>query len=475
MKGLIGRDATRRAFLASAGCVAATVLLDGCNAVSTMVVGPPQTTPPAGTTSLPAALVQALQHFIVTGQSLACGQEGGPPLSTVQPFDNRMFTYPHKSNWQAAPVNYNAVTNGYTGITLQPLVNGPAPNGATGGAVETLSNGFADSLTARVMANYAIPNNLQQLLSCSGEGAHSYLMLAGPTDAPPQGTFGFLEMMSQVALGQTLAAAEGMKYNVPAMLLVHGEADIYNQAYGANLKTWQSDMQRGVNALTGGSGVIPVIAAQTQCHPGRLNVGGRMIFAEGAGGLGTLQAAVDNAGVICLACPEYMMAHGSEHMTGDGYRHLGEMMAKAAYQMVVQGKWWWPLMPSKTTQSGAQIVIDYNVPHGPLAIDTTWVSDPGNYGFQYTGGAHVTIANVAVTSATQVTVTLSSEDTGGTLSYALDSSAASDTPELQGYGPQAGPRGCVRDSDPAVSYYRDSVTGEPYPLQNYSVAWQVSL
>jgi hypothetical protein len=466
---------SRRGFLAGVGCVAAATLLDGCSLAPWPVVPVA-----AGPVSLPAGLADALNHFIVTGQSLSCGQMGAPPLSTVQPFANKMISLPATTTYQSSPVNYNAVTKGKSGESLIPLVNGPSLNGK-GVGVETISNGFADSLTARVKASYAAPNDFNQLLSCSGVGGYGYVKLAGPTDDPPEGTAPFQEMMSQVALGSSLAKAAGLGYNVPAMLLIHGEGDTVNPEYATNLVTWQADMQKGVNAITGRNDVIPMIAAQTQCKPISVGAGNTMPFSAGAGPLGTLMAAMENPGLICIACPEYLMAHGSVHMTGDGYRHLGSMMAKAAYQIVVEGKWWWPLMPLTTTMSGTEIKIEYKVPYGPIVLDTEVVSDPGNFGFNFADGEATKsdpgakIADVAVTGPAEITITLSKATSAGMLSYALVTPSKDTTPEGQGYGPQAGPRGCVRDSDPMVSYYNDSATGKPYPLQNYSIAWQAAV
>jgi hypothetical protein len=461
--------ASRRAFLTGAGCFAAAALLEGCGTPATLFADPDLAPSP-----LSASPGGALHHFIVTGQSLSCGDAGGPPITTSQPFNNKMFTYPVKSGWQSVPANYNAQTRGYSNLSLRPLINGPAPDGG-GSPVETLSNGFADSMTARATGKAFAQQKFQQLLSCSGEGGQPYSTLAGPTDYPPNGSGAFLEMMSQVTLGQKLALAAGQQYSVPAMLLVHGENDRSNPQYDINLKTWQSDMQKGVSAITGIDSTIPIIAAQTQAQPVAENGGNDAPFVATAGSLGTLQAAIDNPHVICLACPEYMMAHGTIHMTADGYRHLGLMMAKAAFQIVVERTWWWPLMPFSAIASGSSIKIQYRVPHGPLVLDTSWVTDPGNYGFNFSGSGHTHITAVEVTGPAEITVSLSGAAAGGTISYALVTPVKNDTPLTQGYGPKAGPRGCVRDSDPIVSYYNDTTTGEPYPMQNYSVAWQATV
>jgi hypothetical protein len=479
----VEREVTRRSFLAAAGGAAAAALLSGCGVgPSFSAAGFPRG---EGPIQVPA---NSLFHYITTGQSLATGTQGAPALSTTQPFSNLMFAYPDSEDpdFLNDPLNFNAVTLGFTDIAFRPLVNGPSVSGEYT-PVETIANGFADSLTAEVPA-------YRQLMSCSGIGGTAYSGLAGPTDYPPNGSPSFQEMMSQVRTGMALAAAAGLSYTVPAMLLVHGEFDNGNRDYATNLKTWQSDAQDGVNAILGGNSVVPVpmIAAQTQAPPDAVGNYNTLPLWPTAGSLGTLAASLANPGLIYVACPEYMMAHhyyedaqGNPdpngqpiHMTADGYRHLGLMMAKAAYAICLQKGSWSPLMPVSITLAGNLVRIEYAVPHGPLVLDTSYVTDPGNYGFNFSDNpfnpnSFTDIVGVAVTGPTEITLTLSGTPPGGYLSYALvDPGPAGGAPYGQGFGPTAGPRGCVRDSDPAISYYNNSVTGKPYRMENYSVAWQ---
>jgi hypothetical protein len=470
------RAMSRRSFLVGAGSSAAAVMIAGCSAGNDK--GFNAASNGNDKISIPP---NSIFHYITTGQSLAVGMQGVPVLSTTQPFANKMFTFPTDDpNFQYDPVTFNAVTNGYPidVIPFRALLGGPSISGANG-TFETIANGFADSLTDLVPA-------YEQLMSCSGVGGYTYAQLAGPTDYPPIGSAPFLEMMSQVYRGQLLAVAAGLSYSVAAMLLVHGEFDSGNYSYATNLKTWQSDMQNGVNNFTGRNDIIPMIAAQTQGQTGSEGGYNTMPFAPTAGALGTWAASLANPGLIYLACPEYMMAHhyyedaqGNPdptgqpvHMTADGYRHLGLMMAKAAYAVCLAKTPWLPLMPVSVALSGNTIRIEYHVPVGPLVIDTSYVTDPGNYGFNYGDYAGTTIAGVAVTGPNEVTMTLSYASSGGFVSYAL----VDPGPNYgQGFGPTAGQRGCVRDSDPTVSYYSNSVTGEPYAMQNYSVIWQASV
>ncbi len=422
----------------------------------------------------------ALNHYLVTGQSLACGEHGFFGISNTQPFNNRMF----------GPDDiYNFSTLNAPSVSLVPLISGPQSR-------ETIGNGFADSLTAQVRELFAEshggPSSYDLLVSNSGQPGYTYAQLAGPTDYGGLGSLPFQEMMSQVGWGKTLAASLGLTYRVAALILIHGEFDSHNPDYATNLKTWQSDMQVGVKALTGQSGIIPMIAAQTQ------SLGSDNTFLI-SGPYGTLNAAIANPSEIFLACPEYAVQHHlagetgptagyTIHLTADGYRHLGQMMAKAARVVTMEGGSWLPLMPISSVFSGNKVIIEHSVPQPPLVFDSDWVTNPGNFGYSYVDNvdSSVTITAVAVTSPTEVTITLSKATSGGTLGYA-DFSPLSDPSyvnvdggQTSDYGPTRGPRGCLRDSDPAVAFYTPSSPyytsalggGNHYPMHNYCVAYQ---
>ncbi len=421
-----------------------------------------------------------LNHYLVTGQSLSSGEHGFFGISNAQPFNNRMF----------GPDDiYNFATLAASSVALVPLISGPQSR-------ETIGNGFADSLTAQaraVLANFPNgPVSYDLLVSNSGQPGYTYAQLAGPTDYGGQGSPPFREMMSQVAWGKALAESLGLTYRVAAMIVIHGEFDSHNPEYATNLRTWQSDMQNGVQEQTGQTGIIPMIAAQTQ------SLGSTNTFLI-SGISGTLTAATSNPSTIFLACPEYAVQHHlagetgptagyTIHMTADGYRHLGQMMAKAARVVTMEAGSWRPLMPISSAFLGDKIVIEHDVPHSPLVLDTDWVTDPGNHGYSYVDNVDstVVIIDVAVTSPTAVTITLNKTTTGGTLGYA-DFAPQSDPSyvnvdggETSDYGPTRGPRGCLRDSDPAVAFYTPSSSyyspsgggANHYPMQNYCVAYQ---
>src|SRR5262249_9079295 len=123
--------------------------------------------------------------------------------------------------------------------------------------------------------------------------------------------------------------------------------------------------------------------------------------------------------------------------------------------VVVDGGTWTPLKPKTITRAGAVITVTFDVPTPPLVMDTALVSNPGNFGFEYTdsSASPPTINSVQVTGPTTVQITLSATPAGANqrLRYAY-----SGVPGNPG-GPTTGPRGNLRDSDAEASLYGNTL------------------
>ena len=494
------RRLTRRQFVQHAS-LAALPLAAGCSAQNffdqPVTAASASAVPPGPVSPFDSDLIRyQLNHYLITGQSLATGDHGFFGISQAQPFNNKMFGLPFD--------NTNAFTLNIPNVGISPLT-------AASDSRETIGDGFADTLTAQaraILANFPDgPATYDIFMSCSGISGYTYAQLCGPTDwnasnpywaANGGGSIGsppFQEMMSQVVCAMKYAKQMGLSYRVAGMVVVHGEFDSTNPEYPANLQTWQADMQNGVQALTGQTGVIPMIAAQTQSF---LNTD---TFAL-SGSFGTYLAATAVPAKILLACPEYATMHHlagetgptagyTIHMTADGYRHLGTMMAKAARVATMEGGTWSPLAPISCIRNGNQIVIRHHVPVLPLVLDTSWVTDPGHLGYSWVDANDATIAirSVTLTAADTVTITLNQASLGGTIGYANFAPPSDPSYTSAGggsttdYGPTRGPRGCLRDSDTAMAYYKPTVpyykpaasAENQYPMQNYCVMWQMAV
>ena len=167
--------------------------------------------------------------------------------------------------------------------------------------------------------------------------------------------------------------------------------------------------------------------------------------------------------------------YGGSHLSTNGYRWYGELMAKSLYDILVRGEQYNPVFPMNYTISENQLIIDFYVPVPPLVLDTWTKETITNMGFRvYNNDTEVSITDVAV-KGTSVVLTCASSLSG--------------TVEVTYAGQGRSGSGNLRDSDTYHSYYtyfddrktapskRENYTpkdeegnliyGKPYPMYNW--------
>lgn len=359
--------------------------------------------------SLPDASQPLLNHILSTGQSLSIGAGGSPPLSLQQPFQNRMFP--------EGPLSRSDLS------ALIPLVER---------GVETPASGMAN------LVSYCEPWHTT-LISLHGAGASPYRWIKKGTEVYALG-------LKQVEAGKALAATAGMDYTVRAITLVHGESEHYdsNFNYANDLADWQRDYEVDVQAITGRNIPLPMFHTQISnwTRAGRPTTTSKIPQLQ-------LKASLDSHGKIIMIGPKYVMPYGPDglHMTNASYRWLGEYYGKVYREVVLKGKAWEPVHPVSVERQGTEIRVRFHVPILPLVFDETLVSNPGNYGFTFSGAQ---IVSVSLTGPDTVIVKID-KATGGMLEYAMHA------PVDALSGPLTGPRGNLRDSDPTASRYDNTL------------------
>jgi hypothetical protein len=375
-----------------------------------------------------------LNHVLATGQSLSVGAQGNPPLTTTQPFDNVTFV--------------TGVMSGGTGLTsFIPLVEGDLL-GAT--PVETMSSGFANLVT-KTTRDVAGGRSHDLLVSAHGVGGTAYVGLK-------KGTQPYASGIAQATAGRDLAQAAGKSYVIRAVTTVHGESDHVdkNEKYAGDLVQWQTDYETDVKALTGQTEPVPMF--ETQFSTWTVLSGNPPTSPIPAM---QLAAHVNAPGKVILVGAKYHLPYAADglHLTNEGYRHMGEDYAKAYRRVILEGKKWEPVRPKSIVRAGAVVTVEMHVPSPPLVLDTTLVTNPGNFGFEWKDDAgSMKIVNVEIAGPTTVNITLEKTPTGANqrLRYAFTG-----TPAAPG-GPTTGPRGNLRDSDTTKSLH-------DYPLYNWCI------
>jgi hypothetical protein len=371
--------------------------------------------------------LRELNHILGTGQSLSVGANGSPSLSTNQPYDNLMLS------------------GGFlqTGTDLIPLVEGLTQWDIP---VETISSALGNTLTA-----LSPQTNYTSIVTRHGWGGRTY-------DQLKQGSTYYATGMDQVRNALAAAQIRGDIYRgVVAVTTVHGESDHLegNGAYYSDyLLEWQSDYNADVKALTGQTNDIPMFLCQMSSYTKYNSTTSLIPSAQ-------LWAA-ENSTMHTLVCPKYFLTYSDGiHLTAQSYRHLGEYYGKVLKHVLVDEESWQPLLPTRITLDGTNLVVDFHVPAPPLVLDTNAVLAQTDYGFEYADDASsAAIQSVTVTDADTITIALTAIPSGANprLRYAHTGIAGS----WAGWDQPGSARGNVRDSDATPSLYGN-------PLHNWLV------
>jgi hypothetical protein len=342
--------------------------------------------------------------------------------------------------------------------------------------IETMSAGLANEATKLAKEKYLAGTGFAShdiLVSLHGRSGNNYWCLRkGGCDWWPGRNYvkAFDDAMMEVADALALSKAAGKTYAVRAVTAVHGEHDHYATSaghslfplpgtdgvsvihdYGEGLEEWQRDYEAAVKAIDGQTVPVPLLVSQYS----HWNNAPTTVIAYQQ-----LAAHVRSKGKVLVIGPTYVLPYSSTclHFTAEGQRHLGEYFAKVYARVVLEGKRWEPLRPTAITIKGNVITAKFLVPKPPLVLDTTKVTNPGNYGFELTddSGAPPAIANVALAGPDSVQITLASTPVGAhkRLRYAYTFHGCA------GSGTIA--RGNLRDSD-------DTPSQNGYDLSNWSV------
>ena len=383
-----------------------------------------------------------INQVLATGQSLATGVGGTTVLSVTQPFTNLMFD--------------TGICTG-VGTGFVPLVNTQR---------ETMYPSFANLVTqlasTEVFIGLPAPIHSHDILvTCHAVGGLNYRKLKKGSNAYQTG-------MNQVTQARNLALGLGLTHTVRAVTNIHGETDHQtgNTHYQMNLVQWQEDYETDVRAITGQETPVPMLHSQMSSWTWYGQATSLIPIDQ-------LNASKQVPDKLLLVGPKYFLPYADGvHLTSEGYQQLGEYYAKVYDWAVLRQRRWKPLWPVSAQASGSKIIVTFEVPDPPLVLDTTLVSDPGNYGFEYfepspsrpvTSTAPIpTLLGVAITGPVTVELTLSGPPAGNkpVVRYAYSGRPAAPA------GPMTGPRGNLRDSDPTPSRHG-------YPLYNWAVHFEI--
>ena len=365
---------------------------------------------------------QGIAHIITNGQSLSTGSGVLYPVRSTED-----YTF-------SAGVEFREEDVGSTFVAM-------ANEGFA-------SPGWCAVQQAKALMQDGDPLYLRwpMLLSAHGFGGQDITTLSkgGSTGS-------YEDMIWGVHEGKRLADAAGTSYAVRALLWLQGESErhqtqaFYEDAFGAYL----DDLRADVASITGQDAPIHILTHQPSGNQYQTAAGARY---ENVVALAT-SAMHETDPMIIPAAPTYWVPHGDQlHPTAGGRALLGAMMGKVMYHIAFRGEAWRPLYPRKIRFASPRVcTIKFDVPVAPIVLDPNWVSDPGDYGFVIEdefGVVDITSVRVIGVDAIEITI---SADIGASPVVSYAAYAVGGT----GGGPLTGARGCLRDSDPALSVQGD--------------------
>lgn len=367
-----------------------------------------------------------LVHLIITGQSLAAGgsTQAQSPVTTTAQADYGILSF---ETGPKVDFKYDTLNE-----SLLEAVIPCRENAGTRPGQESPSSGMAFKI-----------HDLTGHTVLVSDACSSGTAIADISSGSATFTGATKMIQSAVAMAEKL----GMQY-VPVMVLIHGNqnaaAGTSISSYRTAMETLRAQYESVINAATGETQSLHMFVGQLS---NTIPYGGTAGSTKTNNiGIAQYQEARDNA-LIHLASAQYARPYSDgEHLTSAGYRTEGEVIG------AVVGGWLndntkSSLAPieSGVVQSGTTITIPVAGCVGDLVIDTSRVTDPGNYGFVLTGA---TIASVAVSgsgSAAKIVITKTDSTTATAISYASQGIAG------QNPGPVTGSRGCIRDSQTGTS------------------------
>ena len=388
------------------------------------------------------------------GQSLSMGVGGQPPLNYLTAsYDSLMLG--------TNSIGLNQGTNNYTpagNSLLNPLINVGAEH------PHLDATNFWRQLQLQSRALDLDPTRVF-VEGDVGNGGQSIEQLSKGAD-PEQ--YNRITMFVQAV--HDAVALRGGTLSVAAIMWLQGETNYLNTGYDYTEAGYRAKLLQLISDINADSTVgivgqtIPAAFFITQTDSW-WDTGGADITSIG---MAQLNASLQNPSIY-LCGPYYHAPDVSGHLSSDGYALIGAQAGKVMHKVIDQGARWLPLYPTSVVARGNQILVQFHVPAPPLVFDLPYVQTtptdfPGK-GFRvYDTTGDRAITSVAIVGKASVLITVP-----GKIDLTL-----SPTLQYAGRKTYLGV-GCLRDSDPTLSKSISSLTGQPFQLANWCVAFTLPI
>lgn len=253
-----------------------------------------------------------------------------------------------------------------------------------------------------------------------------------------KGTQNYANFIRAVERGKAIADYAGLSFEVPCVLMDQGESDYgaSSASYLTNLLQLQADLTTDINAITGGTGQVKLLC----WSPSSWTAASYALTTAGSP-IGVTDGALNYPTRIGAIGPQYFNTYwdvDGVHALSRGLRTFGEYEGRAV-AAVRGGGSTGGLFATSAAVVGTALTVTFNA---NIALDTTLVSDPGQYGVRLFNGASEIALSGIVVSGNQLTATVASAPGAGSWKIGIaDKGIAGNAA-----GPTTGPRSNIRDA-----------------------------
>jgi hypothetical protein len=393
-----------------------------------------------------------VNHFMSYGQSLSVGQ-GGTPITTstrsnVKTFFKGPFMYLHDSDGTR-----------YTDFK-------PSVEEVQETPVTSMGNEICRQIELKTgLTIDGAGFTYDALVSAAGQGGYSLVQLS-------KGGNAYTRWLQGITNGKALATSKNKTYNATSILWMQGEYEstvrVHPSVYRDGLRKLRKDMIADIKTI----------------NPAQKN---DLIFLlYQVSSFNKIPDSIPNPDIALMqhnmAINEpgfypgpvmytYNYVDDTHLNSGDEYAKIGTLAGYITHQIVCEGIEWKGLHIKSTKIEGRMLDIEFGVPVEPLVLDTSWVSDPGHYGFRLfnADGTEQTLSSeviegddvsmVKVIRPNTVRIVSPNNITAGMkVTYAINGTVGKS-------GRTQGARGCLRDSQGDTLKYKPGTTN--FRLDNY--------
>ncbi|WP_228704870.1 sialate O-acetylesterase [Klebsiella pneumoniae] len=397
-----------------------------------------------------------LIHLIIYGQSLSAGVNAAP-LQTITAILNawRYIAGVRAQDGSGTSAEKHASIVAYT-ETQADTGDGIGYETPMGGAITALLDRMAVNVEG-----YS-PGDVQVLGSAPGQGSRSISELKQPT-----GTY-MTRVVDDMSYGIARANEKGWTYAPHAVIWMQGETD---QSAGTSAETYKNSFSEMVDTINGYASTVLGRAIELPWFTYQFNSWKNRTpnttYPTIPLALLDLARTRDDTRLVQ---PMYMYDYADNaHLLGFDSKICGYRFGLAIEQELITGTKFEPLWSKDISLQGGVANIWYN-PVGKLVLDTSLVTDPGNYGFSVIdpSGNPLTIAEVSVHLDRLRVRASGGIPSGSKLRIGFVGGTTGTLPSRTN-----GPRCCLRDSQgDKIKYDPDGIA---YRMDNYAIVEEITL